>query len=171
MKKYIIKIWTLIAFAMILGSCNEDFLERYPLDSISDAAYWTTDKDLENYVNGLYDILPSYTGYAPKYAWENGSDNMIGDDVGVSMISSNIWRTSGDAPQSSGTWNGGYDNLRKINYFLEQKDKVSEEILNGVKGKHFVGEGYFFRAWVNFDLLQYFGGMPYVDKVLNTDSE
>ncbi|MBD8489503.1 RagB/SusD family nutrient uptake outer membrane protein [Echinicola sp. CAU 1574] len=172
MNKYLItRFLTLAAFIILMCSCNEDFLERYPQDEISDAAYWTSEKDLENYVNGLYDILPSYTGYAPKYAWENGTDNMIGDDRGVTMINGRIWNTNGDAPASSSTWNGAYDNLRKINYFLEQKDKVGEDILANASAAHYVGEALFFRAWVNFDLLKTFGGVPFIDQVLSTDSE
>ncbi|AWW32200.1 hypothetical protein DN752_19790 [Echinicola strongylocentroti] len=167
----ITRLLALVAFVAMMSSCNEDFLERYPQDEISDAVYWTTEKDLENYVNGLYDILPSYRGYAPKYAWENGTDNMIGDDRGVSMINDRIWNMDGDAPASSSTWNGGYDNLRKINYFLEQKDKVGEDVLANASTQHYIGEALFFRAWVNFDLLKSFGGVPYIDKVLGTESE
>ncbi len=171
MCKYIFKLRILLVFATIMSSCNEKFLERYPLDAISNEAFWTTDKDLENYVNGLYDILPAYTAYAPKYDWENGSDNIIGDDSGSTILHSNLWRLSGDAPQTSSTWNGLYDNIRKVNFFLEQKDKVGEAILSGVRGKHFVGEAYFFRAWVNYSLLTNYGGVPYIDKVLTTSSK
>jgi hypothetical protein len=171
MKKYIIKIWTLFAFAALFNSCDEDFLERYPLDAISDASYWTSEKDLENFVNEFYDYLPSKRGYSPKYDWENGTDNIIGDDRGIDMIHGNLWRTSGDAPQNTGSWNYRYDELRRINYFLEQKDKVGETILSTPKAKHFVGEAYFFRAFTNFRLLKHFGGVPYIDKVLSTDSE
>jgi len=170
MYKYILKTGIVLLFAAIFSGCNEDFLERYPMDAISNEAYWTTDADLENYTNGLYDILPAYTDYAPKYNWENGSDNIIGDDNGTTVLHSNLWRLSGDAPQTNSSWNSYYDNIRKVNFFLEQKDKVGEAILNGVRGKHFVGEAYFFRAWVNFGLLSTFGGVPYTDKVLTTNS-
>ncbi|TKG97412.1 RagB/SusD family nutrient uptake outer membrane protein [Puteibacter caeruleilacunae] len=169
--KYMNRILLLVFVLTTFYSCDEDFLERYPLDAISDAAYWNTEKDLQNYVNGLYDILPSKRGYSPKYDWENGTDNIIGDDRGITMLHGNLWRTSSDAPQNSSTWNGAYSNLRKINYFLEQKEKAGEDVVNSINGKHFVGEALFFRAWVNFGLLRYFGTVPYVAETYTTDSE
>ena len=47
MKKYIIKL-SLIAFITVLYSCelNSDFLNRYPLDRISNETFWNTENDL-----------------------------------------------------------------------------------------------------------------------------
>jgi len=46
----------LIAFLLILffsSSCNDDFLERIPLDSITSETFWNTESDLTVYNNSF----------------------------------------------------------------------------------------------------------------------
>ena len=40
---------------MIYG-CNDSFLERLPLDKISDASFWNTENDLMVYNHSFYDM-------------------------------------------------------------------------------------------------------------------
>lgn len=40
-----------IISSILLLSCNDDFMERYPLDKVSEAVFWKTEKDLELYCN------------------------------------------------------------------------------------------------------------------------
>ena len=49
-----IKLLSFLAFAVIFCSCNKDFLDKVPLDSINDANFWTTEQDLQLYVNNIY---------------------------------------------------------------------------------------------------------------------
>ena len=41
-KKY---IFALGLTSMLLPSCNNDFMERYPLDEITDESFWKTEKE------------------------------------------------------------------------------------------------------------------------------
>jgi len=170
--KYIYNIKGVIAIVLILfcSACNDDFLERYPLDAVSDAAYWTSEGDFENYMNQFYSLFPSKTNYAAKYDWEIGSDNIIGDGEGAAQVPGKIFRNSSDASLTDGSWNSIYDWSRKINYFLEKKDNVPEDKLT-IIGKHYIGEAYFFRAWIYYTGLKRFGGVPYFDKVLTDTDE
>ena len=47
----------------------------------------------------------------------------------------------------------GIENLDKITATKEEKDLIA-------------GQLYFFRGWFHFMLMQYFGGLPYIDSVL-----
>jgi hypothetical protein len=63
MKKDILKYLIVAsAFILILG-CNDDFLERYPLDAISNETFWTTESDLANYNNSFYDKVKDDENY------------------------------------------------------------------------------------------------------------
>ena len=164
MKMKYISIMTMFASVSLLSGCS-DFLEKYPQDAMSDQDYFTKDTDLEYYMNGLYDgILRS----ANSYKWSNlntANDDWAGNSPSETLMQHS---TSGLASETSNTWNNAYDYIRKVNYFLENAYRVPNM---GKIGKHYLGEGYYCRAVKYFDLLQTFGGVPYISKVLNVDSE
>lgn len=164
MKYNIISIMTMFASVSLLSGCS-DFLEKYPQDAMSDQDYFTKDTDLEYYMNGLYDgILRS----ANSLKWSNlntANDDWAGNTPSTTLMQHS---TSGLASETSDTWNNAYDYIRKANYFLENAYRVPNM---GKIGKHYLGEGYYCRAVKYFDLLQTFGGVPYISKVLNVDSE
>lgn len=164
MKMKYISIMAIFASVSLLSGCS-DFLEKYPQDAMSDQDYFTKDTDLEYYMNGLYDgILRS----ANSLKWSNlntANDDWAGNTPSTTLMQHS---TSGLASETSDTWNNAYDYIRKANYFLENAYRVPNM---GKIGKHYLGEGYYCRAVKYFDLLQTFGGVPYISKVLNVDSE
>lgn len=56
MKNYRIKFSLLFFATFVFNSCNDDFLERYPLDRISNNTFWNTENDLRVYNNSLYNL-------------------------------------------------------------------------------------------------------------------
>lgn len=162
--KSILKYIGIVLLALV-ASCQDDLLDKYPLDELSEASYWSSEKDFENYVNKFYDFVDSRRGWQSKYGWENGTDNIVGKSE-ISFPDGKIYRLSGDASQNSGTWSGGYSNIRRINYFFENMSKIPAEKITAY-GKQYIGEAHFFRAYEYFKLLSTFGGVPYIDKVLN----
>ncbi len=55
MKKQIIKLSLVVFATMLVFSCNDEFLERKPLDQISNETFWNTENDLMVYNNSIYD--------------------------------------------------------------------------------------------------------------------
>jgi|SRR5690606_33242314 len=43
---------------LVLSSCNDDYLERYPLAELAPENYFRNAQELENYTNTFYDQLP-----------------------------------------------------------------------------------------------------------------
>lgn len=158
-------IYVVMLIALFAGySCNDDFLDRSPLDASSDETFFTKSSDLRSYMNGLYGLVLRNA----ESRWvdlEDGSDNLVTFTPHPSLMKQS---ESGQAPETSSGWNNDYTNIRKLNYFLANADKVTP--MDAV-AKHYIGEGYFCRAFVYFNLLKSFGGVPYIDQVLNTDSE
>lgn len=152
--KKILLLSILIGF---LSSCM-DILDKTPLDEITEKTYWTSTTDLELYLNQFYTVFRGSVNY---HTLDNGTDNLQ-----TLAINTRLNGTR-SIPATGGGWN--WTNVRKINYFLENAVKVSE----GIKAdlNHYIGEGYFFRAYFYFDLLKQFGALPWYDKVLSIESE
>ena len=164
MKMKYISIMAIFASVSLLSGCS-DFLEKYPQDAMSDQDYFTKDTDLEYYMNGLYDGILRDPG---SFRWSNlntANDDWAGNTPSTTLMQHS---TSGLASETNDTWNKAYDYIRRVNYFLENAYRVPNM---GKIGKHYLGEGYYCRAVKYFDLLQTFGGVPYISKVLNVDSE
>lgn len=157
-------LYTIIVAALIFSmtSCDEDFLDKYPEDAMSDATFFTKSSDFKTYVNGLYSSVLGAQNIVSDA--ENGTDNFLSDTPGASEMQHS---QSGVANETNGVWNNGYTNIRKVNYVINNKKKLESR---DDEADQYIGEAHFIRAWHYFTLLQTFGGVPYIDKVLETNS-
>lgn len=157
MKKYL----SIIAAALLMGSFSScsDFLDRYPLEELSDESFWKTEKDAEMAVSNLYNVLPT---------WD--TDEAINSDDAVHGIK---WAAGNQSkgvydPADYG-WSGEYGYIRQANLVLE---KIQEMDLSEDAYKKLEGQARFFRAYTYFTLIRSFGAVPYIDKPLElTDVE
>jgi len=63
------KLMALTGTVVFQTSCNDDFMDRYPLDKITDENYWKTEEDLQLYANTFY---PRYiVGFGS--GWQTGT--------------------------------------------------------------------------------------------------
>ena len=53
MKKYSI-IALFVALVVSLSSCNDDFMQRNPIDDMADGTFFTKEDDLQLYLDGIY---------------------------------------------------------------------------------------------------------------------
>lgn len=148
----------------ILASCS-DFLNREPLDAMGDPAYFTQESDLQYYMNGVYDGIIRTRGSKFIVGLNNGTDDLVTDSPHGSLMQHN---SSGLASNTNDLWNNSYDYIRKINYFLKNAYRLKTLT---PKALHYLGEGYYCRASKYFELLQAFGGVPYITEVLDTESK
>ncbi len=154
-----------IVFMLPLVSCDEDFLDKTPLDDITEPEFWKTANDLELYANSFYQNLPGWAGVGTGYS-ANPDNN-----TDISLYTSASTRLSGNSsvPSAATTSIWGWSYVRKANYFLSNMDQVegSESEVN-----HFKGEGYFFRAYYYVALLTKYGDLPIIDTyITDTDEE
>jgi starch-binding outer membrane protein, SusD/RagB family len=148
------------AVGMLFSSCKKN-LERTPLDQISDPEFWKTSSDLELYVNNLYSQLPGWnlSGAGGTPLPDASTDVAIA--AGLFLPTKDPMDGAINVPASGGGWN--WANVRNVNYFLDNKDRVPA---GGLKNQY-VGEAYFFRAWSYFTLLKLFGDLPIITKTLD----
>ena len=159
MKKYIL----LLAIALGFGSC--DFLDREPLDFGSENSYYRTVDDIRIAANDFYKILPTNNSlWGGLYSQDVQSDNQC--SAGLQNL---FYRGEKKTVKiDNSEWK--FSNLRGINFFINK----TEENFNNISGNkdyvnHYLGEGYFFRAYDYFRLLRNFGDVPLLTSVLNDD--
>jgi hypothetical protein len=157
------KIIYLIVFSFtVLTSCDlDDYLNKTPLDSITDVDYWKSASDLQLYVNQFYTMLPQFPSWGGGYLWEdNNSDNMASRFYDNRLAGTNTITTN------NGSWD--YSRIRSINIML---NKYKEMSVSESEIAPYVGEAYFFRAFAYFNLVRQYGDVPYVSQVLTPDSD
>lgn len=154
----------LLCGILSVSACKKDFLDRIPGDQISDETFFLKASDFQNYVNGLYSYIEP-NNMTDRWSVAEGSDNVVsGNTPSPSLMRQSA---TGLAPTSSTIWNSAYTNIRSVNYLIQNIDKDPGD----KSAQQYIGEAYFIRAFAYFNLLKTFGGVPYIDKVLNTDSK
>ena len=173
-KKYILALGLV---SMLVG-CNDDFMERYPLDNVTDENFWQTESDLKLYLNKLY---PAYIkGHGDGWSQDKyitplpvtGSPLAYGD-----FYSDNCVRTGSEPkelaglnkiPTGAGSGGWSWTNLRTINFFLQRYQRSN---LPAQKLEQYAGEAYFFKALDYYKKVLFFGDVPWLTRDLNVDSE
>ncbi|MEO4978567.1 RagB/SusD family nutrient uptake outer membrane protein [Bacteroides ovatus] len=151
-----IYIMAFVAASILPFSSCSDFLDREPITKPEAGNFLTGAIQVENYINGLYMTLPSFSKFGLGVrSEEKNSDNIIAEKYDA--------RLHGQNNQFSGAsdWQTGYQNLRKVNYFFHNykvpEAQENEDVLS------LKGEAYFLRAYWHFDLLKKFGSIPVMD--------
>ena len=160
MKKYIVIFFSVVAFF----SCNDDFLERPPLDTLTNENFWQSEAHLISAANALYTAM-------------NGKDvlNMF-ESMGETApwAITTAFRTIGggnyatDISQINNIWVRAYYNIGRCNYFLNNY-KRAVTVPDNIR-ERYAAEAYFFRAYDYWLLTSLFGNVPYITKELNVYS-
>lgn len=171
LKYIILSILTLLVFS----GCDDSFMQRYPLDSISDQNYWNDESDLKLYVNQFYGIyidgfddalttrIPfGYTGSPIPYGDLN-SDNALPENISRVPMINGIYVT----PTVAGSGGWDWSNVRALNFFLinYERANIGDDIKN-----MYAGEVLFFKAMEYFKKVKLFGEVPWYNKPMETNS-
>lgn len=179
----------IMAMLLVILSC-EEYLERTPDSVISADTPFLNFQNFQGFTEELYMSIPNFTnGY-----WTN-SFNWGDDEIqstantfhfGVKIENGDFWgwqaehdgwgagwmdhndaTTDPNERFRKGLWPLAWRGIRKANIGLENLDRMTDataEERNLIEGQLL-----FFRGWFHFQLIQYFGGLPYIDRVLPGD--
>ena len=151
------KIFLLLAAASVLVSC-EEFLSKEDPNKVDAPSYFRSETDLVTYVNGfLQTMIPTAVSVATGdaradcMAWR-GEYQFLTDNY--------------DADDQTGWSTGNWDDLRNINYFLDnfRRASASETMLN-----HYEGVARFWRAYFYWNKIKTFGAVPWYDKTIDSN--
>jgi hypothetical protein len=147
-----------VVLISIITSCDKDFLNQYPKDELSDANFWKQPLDAELYVNKLYAVLPNdlidkdiYTDNA-RQASRGKVERGVYDPTDKHFFN---W------------WESNYKRIRKTYVYFENVGKIKD--ISNEDRKKLDGQVRFFNAYAYFQLVKFFGGVPYINKVMTIE--
>lgn len=166
-----------IAILLFLStvSCSDNILDISPKDRISDPAVWSDASLIKAYHNNLYNSLPH--GFRVNMQSKATDEAFCSIDFGVGIIPRGTITPDNVTNVSNLDWTGGanlyiwdsaFQNIRKINIFLEKMEEITFELEDK---ERLIAEVKFLRAYIYFSLIARFGGVPIVEESfeLNTD--
>jgi hypothetical protein len=164
--QYIVVVAAMMSMALV--GCNK-MLDMKPINEISNVDYWKTADQYKLAANEFYTYLVTFANelYDPAPSTPPSPHSDIRSDLTASR--SAFSNGTNTIPLSDDNWTNAYKRLRAINYLLA---KDSADIDNALRAERllYVAEAKFFRAYVYFDLLQQFGGVPIVTRPLDDKS-
>lgn len=174
-----------LALGTSLSSC-QDYLDKEPDSTVSADDAFANFRNFQGFVEEIYNCIPDKEkcNYCPSWNW--GDDEIFNPEADnrmthqVDLGNFRAWESTGnwlkrDGASTStnkfdhGIWNHAWYCIRKCNLGLQNIDKF---VTGSAEEKKLIeGQLYFFRAWWHEEMMQYFGGMPYVDTYLDTNAE
>lgn len=158
------RLYFTIIVLLFISACSEDFLDRFPLNEVSDATFWETADDILLYANQFYPQIghPTLTTPDNYYRDDDRSDNQA-----PSVRDPHLWNES-PIPTTGGGWaKSDWLPIRRVNYALARIENMekSQKVLSAEAEIRFLKSLFYFRKVVDF------GNVPWLEKDLNIDSE
>ncbi len=162
MKNFIKTCILCLSFSIVSISCDDlvDIDPYYPLDADN---FFRSPADYERALTGAYDLLQ--TSYLDMWIGEIASDNSIAggesvtDSEGLHQIDD--MTHGGLNAELRSLFRFMYAGIGRVNYIYEFKDNIDFE------GKdRILAEAAFLRAYYYFELVKFFGDVPYIERRL-----
>jgi starch-binding outer membrane protein, SusD/RagB family len=178
-----IKLKLLLLFiATFMVSCNDEYLDRIPLDQITSETFWNSENDLAVYNNSIYNLARNDDNVPILMAHDDGFDSHRMSIWYLDELSDNVTARhprhifymqtragKHNVPVNPDLFGyKGWNFVRAINVGMANYGKA--KVTDAVRNKY-IGEARLFRGWFYADKVSKFGDVPYIEKELNTESE
>ena len=188
----------LVLGAVLLSSC-EEYLEKTPEATVTEEDVFGTYESFQGFVDANYgevinynttyatttcnmggESLNNFISWSPAFTTWNGDYWYIAgaDDYSFNDFTSlymngkygyGIFYNSSGGAGGGGIWTGGWRGIRRCNVAFEHLEQLSDATEE--EKRLIEGQLYFFRAYFHHQIIDAFGGMPYVDKVYSPNEE
>ena len=176
-----ISMFAVVATATLATTSCNDLLDLEPVSQITPESYYKSADQLASYLNKYYDSYIVSPFASATHGWGGWHDGKAASDQNTDIFvkglggnttkfADNHWEVSaGKVLQDS------YGGIRTCNYLIGQVEKgMAAKSISGdpTMVNNCLGEAYFMRAMLYFNLLANYGDIPVVKKVLidNNDS-
>ncbi|WP_343532850.1 RagB/SusD family nutrient uptake outer membrane protein [Pedobacter sp.] len=186
--KNILFPFIIVMGVVTLSSCKK-YLERTQLADIRETDPYKNFRNFQGFVEEMYNCIPLYSSnnfhnsfnLGEEEHWEAGNNYTRGLLYQVDQGNYMAWNSTeygflGDGGDPvDGTnhttkgrlWGLSWYAIRKANVGLANLDKLVEATQE--EKNLIAGQLYFFRGFYHFMLMQYWGGLPYIDQALPVD--
>ncbi|MFP4367145.1 MAG: RagB/SusD family nutrient uptake outer membrane protein [bacterium] len=174
--KYYIRFFSIFLMLAFVSTSCEDYLDRAPEADIVEKDAFGNFRSFQGFIEEIHHHImdPDKGGAWNNYSFadENANNKIYSFDIG------NYWSQEGyfwgkpnvnpwtRAGRNRRVWEWSWAAIRKANLALEKIDE--EGLFEGTQEEkdHIKGQALFYRAWFYFEIGRYWGGMPYVTRVL-----
>lgn len=173
-----------LALSTTIVSCK-DYLDREPNTTVSETDAFKNFTNYQGFVELIINCIPDKEkcNWCPSWNW--GDDEIFNPEADDRMTHQadlgnfRAWSQTGNwlykdnsnptstGPKDHSLWKHAWFCIRQANMALEHIDEM-----DGTQEERelILGQSYFFRAWWHFELMEYFGGLPYINKVLDANN-
>ena len=162
----------LIAVIAVFGltNCQEDYLEKFPLDQPSEATFWSTQTELELSVNAMYTSLyftdRDATHVPYQFLLDLATDITWDRNLSSWRLISQGLITPNDADVIGKTWDNAYKTIGQANRHLANMSRA-QEVTDPEVYERLAAEARFFRAYWYHYLTQLYGDVPLVTQPID----
>jgi tetratricopeptide (TPR) repeat protein len=171
----IICILQIVCLSFLFTGC-EDYLNKSPEASIGENDIFKSFYTFQGFVEEMYSCITDYNkaGAWNRYLFADETLNNIpySEDQGnywdqsFLFYNEGVGVNTGNVTRNKRIWHNAWYAIRKANLTLEKLDLLEG---NEYEKNLLAGQAYYFRGWFHFELARWWGGLPYIDKVLASD--
>ena len=165
---YSLRVLMLVIFSMYISSCNNDYLEKYPLDSPSDVTFYSNETELTMAVNAIYTNL--YYSSGNKFPFQLVLD-VVSDiewdrnqNSELQLTSKGLHTTTMDLFYT--TWDEMYKGIGECNNLIHYMNRAKGNTPENAY-KRIEAEARFFRAYFYHMLVELYGDVPLIKEPLD----
>ncbi len=148
----------ILGIAIGVTGCSDDLLTTAPTDRVSSENFWTSERDFNTALNGVYDRMlgvdlnPMYfdgtteIGYSHA-DWMRQHEYVMGRADALSAWSDAIWSRN-------------FTGISRTNEILAQLEAVEDGVLSAEAADEIRGQALFLRGYFYHETLWMFGGVP-----------
>lgn len=169
--KYKIIIFLLPLFGLL--ACDDDILDKLPETSLAETNTFSTNNSVRAYAWQFYERFQAHNQTFEISGSSHPSANVFGlnAEADADLIqngvltngSAYIWNRMVIPGESEASWNTPYRYIRSANLLLKN---VPDSDLDDVDKDHWISVGLFFKSFEYFNLLQMYGGVPWLETAI-----
>ncbi len=160
-------------FLILITSC-ESYLDKAPQSDIEENDAFRNFISFQGFVEEMYNCITDYNKVGAWNAYLFADETLYNTPYSFDL--GNYWdqnrpfygptADTGNNPKTKRIWPLCWYGIRKANLGLSKLDLLTDatqEEKDIIKGQCL-----FFRGWFHFELMRYWGGLPYIDKFLSS---
>ncbi|MBA9076113.1 RagB/SusD family nutrient uptake outer membrane protein [Rufibacter quisquiliarum] len=164
-------ILPLLVLLLFLSSCEDDFLDRAPSVNLSEEEIFADPLLASRFADNAYNhLIDDYARFnSHRGTTSQASDEAVSGNNDVSVRTLNLGtyhdhyeRGGASLNDISDVWNRAYAGIRVTNVVLSKMNQVPWT--GNPSPARINGEMHFIRAFLYFELIKRFGGVPIIDK-------
>lgn len=154
------KILISVSVILFASSCEDKLTER-PLSYYEKSEFFKSEENAEMGIVGIYNVLPSlYGDNEMAFASSDDTYYVSGTNSDNARRDISHYRLSTTNKYVESVWNDTYKGLERANYMIEGIEQMKGYSKSAVL-QSLVAEAKFLRAFFSFNLVKYWGDVPY----------